>query len=295
MRLRKDGKVIGYQDVVNDPGVSDKRLLAFESEFSALLKAKSREKNSLSEVLRQAWDSGRLRTAAKTCPAKSTDAHVSLIGHITPGELREVSAEVDMTNGLANRFLWCCVRRSKLLPEGGEIHQVNFDLELAKLRGAVEFASEERQIIRDGDAVTEWCRLYPDLTAERPGPVGAVCNRAPAQVVRLSLLYAVLDMSPVVTIEHLRAAIAVWEYCELSVKHIFGQSLGNRTADTIISALKERGTAGLSRTEISELFNRNKPKPELDTALQLLVSEKMARRETIPTSGRGIEMWYSTA
>lgn len=292
---KKDGKVIGYQDVVDDPGVSDKRLVAFEPEFSALLKAKSREKNSLSEVLRQAWDSGHLRTAAKNSPAKATDAHISLIGHITPGELREVAAEVDMINGLANRFLWCCVRRSKLLPDGGEIHKVDFDLELAKLRAAVEFALEDRQIVRDELAAAEWRRLYPDLTAERPGPVGAVCNRAPAQVVRLSLLYAVLDRSPEVTIEHLRAAIAVWNYCEASVKHIFGQSLGNRTADEIIRALKELGTAGMSRTAISDLFKRNKPKTELDSALQLLHSEKLARRETVSTGGRSIEMWYATA
>jgi len=291
---KKDGKVIGYQDVVDDPGVSDKRMLAFETEFSALLKAKSREKNSLSEVLRQAWDSGRLRTAAKTAPAKSTDAHISLIGHITPGELREVATAVDMTNGLANRFLWCCVRRTKLLPDGGEIGKVSFELELAKLRGAVEFAADERQIVRDASASVEWHRLYPQLTAERPGPIGAVCNRAPAQVVRLSLLYAILDQSPEVTIDHLRAAIAVWDYCEASVKHIFGQSLGNRIADEIFRALNERGSAGMSRTSISELFHRNKAKAELDIALQLLHSERLARRVPVPTGGRGIEMWYST-
>lgn len=289
---KKDGKVIGYQDVITDEGVADKRLLAYETEFSSLLKAKSREKNSLSEVLRQAWDSGRLRTAAKNSPAKASDAHVSLIGHITRDELRHVSAEVDMFNGLANRFLWCCVKRSKQLPEGGQVHTVNFDLEIAKLKEAVEFASEERRLERDAAAAEEWGRLYPELTAERPGAVGAVCNRGAAQVARLSLLYAILDLSPVIELAHLRAAVALWNYCEASVKYVFGSSLANRTADTILHTLRQTGGTGISRTAISDLFNRNKTKSEIDTALQILVDGHLARRETLQTGGRSTETWF---
>lgn len=289
---KKDGKVLEYQNVITDAGVIDKRLLGYETEFSSLLKAKSRDKNSLSEVLRQAWDSGRLRTAAKTCPAQSTDAHISLIGHITREELRSVTAEVDLVNGLANRFLWCCVKRSKLLPDGGQVHKVDFELEIAKLKGAVEFASEERSFFRDADAAEEWRRLYPELTAERPGAVGAVCNRGAAQVVRLSLLYAILDLSPVIELAHLRAALALWNYCEASVRYIFGSSLANRTADAILHELRQAGGTGISRTVISDLFHRNKKKAEIDTALQLLVDGNLARRDTIQTSGRSTEMWF---
>ena len=292
---KKDGKLIGYQDVVADPGVDDKRLLVLESEFSAVLKAKSREMNTLSEVLRQAWDSGRLRTAAKNQPAEATGSHVSLVGHITAAELREVASQTDMVNGLANRFLWCCVKRSKLLPDGGQVHLVDFDLEIAKLKEAVEFASVEREVSRDAAAAAEWHRLYPSLSAERPGAVGAICNRGAAQVVRLSLLYAVLDCSPEVKVEHLHAALALWNYCEASVRYIFGNSLANRTADSILNALKCAGDAGVSRSGISHLFGKNKSKAELDAALQMLFSSKLARWDKIPTGGRSVEMWYATA
>ena len=292
---RRDGKVIEYQEVIADEGIADKRLLVFESEFAAVMKAKSRDSNTLSEIIRQAWDSGRLRTAAKNQPAKATDAHVSLIGHITAAELREVSSQTDMVNGLANRFLWCCVKRSKLLPDGGQVHQVSFDLEIAKLTEAVEFASVEREVCRDDAAAAEWHRLYPSLTAERSGAVGAICNRGAAQVVRLSLLYALLDFSPVVTLEHLHAALALWNYCEASVKYIFGHSLANRTADAILNALKGAGESGMSRSDISNLLGRNKSKAEVDTALQVLFSSKLARRDTIPTGGRPAETWFATA
>ena len=292
---KRDGKVIECQQVIADEGIEDKRLLVFESEFAALMKAKARDTNTLSEIIRQAWDSGRLRTAAKNQPAKATDAHVSLIGHITAAELREVSSQTDMVNGLANRFLWCCVKRSQLLPDGGQVHLVSFDLEIAKLTEAVEFASVEREVRRDDAAAAEWHRLYPSLTAERPGAVGAICNRGAAQVVRLSLLYALLDCSPVVTLEHLYAALALWNYCEASVKYIFGNSLANRTADAILNALKGAGDSGMSRSGISSLFKNNKGKAELDTALQVLFSSKLARRDTIPTTGRSVETWYAVA
>ena len=199
-----------------------------------------------------------------------------------------------MVNGLANRFLWCCVKRSKLLAEGGNIHQVNFDSEIAELKSVVEFASTERRLQRDAEATKEWGELYALLTAERPGARGAICNRGAAQVVRLSLLYAILDRSVEINVQHLRAAIAVWDYCEASVKYIFGNGLANRIADTVLNALRMSGKAGLTRTAISNLFNRNKRKPEIDTALQLLLSTRLARFDTAGTEGRSAETWFAT-
>jgi hypothetical protein len=276
-----------------DPGVLDKRLFVQESEFSSVLKAKNREKNTLGEVLRQSWDSGSLRTAGKNLPAKATDAHISLIGHITPQELRDVTREVDKVNGLANRILWCCVRRSKMLPEGGRIESVDFGTEIEELKRVVEFASTEQEIVRDDQAKREWCRVYQELTADRPGTFGAICNRAAPQVVRLSLLYAMLDQSKVIKLEHLRAALAVWRFCEASARYAFGQSLSNRVADAILHELKSCGEQGMSRTAISEIFKRNKSKHELNSALQLLFESNLAFRRKESTGGRASEMWFA--
>src|SRR3712207_8342266 len=61
--------------------------------------------------------------------------------------------------------------------------------------------------------------LFPYTTLFRssegaPGLFGAVTGRAEAHVLRLSCLYAALDMSDTVTVTHLRAALALWRYCE---------------------------------------------------------------------------------
>ena len=91
--------------VTTDPGVSDKRLLVIEEEFVRVLASMGRESNTLSAVLRQAWDSGDLRTMTKSSPARSTGAHISIVAHVTCDELRRAMAETEHTNGFANRFL----------------------------------------------------------------------------------------------------------------------------------------------------------------------------------------------
>jgi hypothetical protein len=49
-----------------DPGVSDKRLLVIEGELGAPLKAAQREGNTLSAILRMAWDSGDIAPLTKS-------------------------------------------------------------------------------------------------------------------------------------------------------------------------------------------------------------------------------------
>jgi hypothetical protein len=60
---------------------------------------------------------------------------------------------------------------------------------------------------------------------ECPGLVGTLLARAEAQVLRLSMLYALLDGTATIRTEHLYAALALWEYVEASVTYIFGTSV----------------------------------------------------------------------
>ena len=64
---------------VLDEGVEDKRLLVLEAELAGVLKVMRRVGNTLSPIVRQAWDDGDLQTLTKYHPMKATDAHVSLI------------------------------------------------------------------------------------------------------------------------------------------------------------------------------------------------------------------------
>lgn len=89
-----------------DPGVSDKRLLVCQGEFCGVLRVMERDGNTLSMVLRDAWDGIQLRTMSRKSSAlHSNGSHISMIGHITRDELRAGLTETDKANGFANRIL----------------------------------------------------------------------------------------------------------------------------------------------------------------------------------------------
>jgi hypothetical protein len=51
--VKEGGRVVDYQTVKVDEGVTDKRLLVEEPELASVLRRMDRESNSLSAVLRQ--------------------------------------------------------------------------------------------------------------------------------------------------------------------------------------------------------------------------------------------------
>jgi hypothetical protein len=50
---------------------------------------------------------------------------------------------------------------------------------------------------------------------------GAVINRGEAQLLRLSMIYALLDGSPTIEVDHMRSAKALWDYCRESAEYLF--------------------------------------------------------------------------
>jgi hypothetical protein len=289
--IKEKGRVVGYQEIETDAGVADKRLLVTESEFAAVLKVAGREGNTLSAVLRQAWDAGNLRTLTKNSPARATGAHISIIGHITRDELVANLTSTDACNGFANRFLWLAVRRSKLLPDGGAFHLVDVEPLAARLREALTFARQPREVLRDEDAGRMWREVYAALSEGRPGLLGAMTARAEAQVMRLALIYALVDRSCVIAAPHLEAALALWTYAEDSVRWAVGDLFGDAVADAIRDALIFAGDDGLTRTEISAMLGRHAKASRIDAALQTLEAAGLVTRGRRETGGRPAEIW----
>jgi hypothetical protein len=281
-----------YVETIVDPGVSDKRLMVVETEFSTVLKVMSREGNTLSAVIRNAWDGVRvLRTLTKNSPARATDAHISIISHITREELSRDLTDTESANGFGNRFNWVAVRRSKCLPEGGEAVAIA-DL-VMRIKKAVEFAKKTGELKRDEAARRLWAEVYPKLSEGRPGLLGAITARQEAQVLRFSEKYALLDCSNAVCVEHLKAALAVCRYCEDSARWVFGTRTGNKNADRILAALKAAGEKGLSKWEINrDVFNRNATRFDINEALRILYHAGFTDRKIERTRTRPSERWF---
>jgi hypothetical protein len=111
----------------------------------------------------------------------------------------------------------------------------------------------------------------------------------------LSLLYALADGSAKIRLDHLQAALALWDYAERSLEYIFGQSLGDPVADEIYAALSNAGDQGMSRTDIRDIFKRNQSSDKIQRALSVLVKAGKVRFEmqTQDGSGRPSERWFS--
>ena len=276
----------------NDEGIADKRLMVLEPEFASVLRVAARDGNTLSAILRQAWDTGRLRVMNKNSPVKATGAHISIIGHITRDELVANLTATDKANGFANRFLWLCVKRSKLLPDGGDWSHIDAAGLTRRLSEAVGFARGVGEVKRDEEAGVMWRGVYGELSRERPGMFGAITARAEAQTMRVAMVYALLDKSCLVRRPHLEAALELWRYCEESARFIFGDALGNQTADRILQALKARPD-GMTRTEIREMFHRNRSSAQIEVALRILAQHGLARAEKQESGGRPTERWVA--
>lgn len=110
-------------------------------------------------------------------------------------------------------------------------------------------------------------------------------SRASPYLLRLAMVYALLDQSSTMTDVHLRAAAALWEYSEASVAHIWGATLGNDALDRLYSEAKEAGEGGMTRTQVSQLFSNNKGKPELDSLVTQLVDLGLATISCPPSTG----------
>lgn len=281
----KDGAVI-------EEGCTDKRRLVVESEFGGTLRMGRREGNSLSSVLRDAWDRDHLRVLTRHSPLVSTAPHICIIGHIVREELRRMMGGSDHFNGFANRFLWVFTQRSKLLPNGGNLREEDFRELVDSVKAAIEFARIPGRMIRSPEAARHWEDAYRALAIDRPGLVGAVTNRAEAQVLRLSMIYALLDCSDVIEVDHLQAALECWRYCEDSARFAFGESTGDKTADEIRALLAAAGETGMTRTSLSTAFGRNRSAAEIRQSLGTLQRAGLAHSRRSPSRGRPVETWF---
>lgn len=284
-----------YEEVITDYGVEDKRLLIVESEFGGVLKVLRRDGNTLAAIVRNAWDGrGDIQTLTKH-PVSASDTHISILGHITPEELRKLISDTEIHSGFVNRFLWVYVQQSKSLPSGGEFHKVDISSAVQRIQGAVKFAQGEgsnqrRPMERDEAANALWERVYDSLQRDIPGIIGAAISRGTPYIMRLACIYALLDMSWTVRIEHLKAGLAVWEYCRKSAQFIFGQNFNSLDPITarILEALKEH-PKGLTSTEISVgIFKKNQKAADIAAAIGKLRELGLIRVDKMPNpKGKG--------
>lgn len=277
---------------VVDRGVTDKRLLLTETEFAQILMVAARPGNIISTMLRNAWDGKTLQNMSKGSPEIASNPHVSIVGHITPSELSKTLNETDQSNGLANRFLWCLSRMSKELPLPYDLRKIDFDNIGRHLEYCILKAAEVESFELADEAKELWAKIYKEMLRVPKGLLGNVTSRSYVHILRLSIIYAILDGETQIKSVHLHAARAVWDYCYDSAAFLFGGQTTNVMSRRILDALK-RSHDGLTRTQIRSLFGGHKSTDQIDFALSLLKKDHFADFTDEPTGGRSAERWFA--
>lgn len=289
-----EGLIAAVSDAFpGEDGVPNKGLLIFESEFGSPLRMLSRQGNILSPILRQCWDGDGVAVMTKKSPMRASDTHVSLLGHITREELKLYLSATDLFSGLANRILWVCVRRSKILPEETSMPKDEWKRLVADLRRALEFGKRVHEVKLSRKAKRLWARIYTSLSIIPDGIFGAAISRAEAQVRRMALIFCLLDSCSEVRTQHLKAAMAVWNYCRQSAHYIFAGRTKPTVEQIIVRHLKN-AVGGMTRSELSAVFHNHQDSASMSAALRQLELQGLVKKKTRMTAGRPAECWLAT-
>jgi hypothetical protein len=265
-----EGLIERIRDPDGQGGTDDKRLLVIEPEFTSVMARAKREGSTLAQVQRQAWD-GRGLVVLNRKQLKASASHIAVIGHAAPREFRMRMAEADMAGGTYNRYLPLYVERSKLLPVPEAVPDAEVLALACRLAVLIDHAAALGCIQLGKEATSLWsAELYPEFTElddDDNQAYSEFTRRAAPYCLRIAGLHAALDGRNLISKDDLAAAGALVRYSIASARYVLGSLHRDPRMDRLTRAIAEAGDAGLSRTEISELFNRNLPKVVLDELL----------------------------
>lgn len=267
--------------------------LVVETEYSVTMRRSAREGNTLSGVLRQAWEGDDLATLTRAA-VHATAPHIGIVAHITPGEFRFCVSGADMAGGTYNRFLPVYSERARAIPDGEGATE---ELILAHARELSDLVEQARHVGRVG--LTETAReywndvVYGQLSGSEPtdGAVAQFTARATPYARRAAMLYALGDGANAVDLDHLTAAHALVNYARETATHILGSKGSDPRLAKVTAALSAAGPSGMTRAEINNLFSRNLNAAQLDDLLAKLEATKGVTRSQRRGAGRPTTVW----
>lgn len=299
------------EDENDDKGITDKRLLVTESEYANVLTQDQRSGNTLSMVLRDAFD-GKTLSNITVCPRMATSPHVSIIGHITPGELTGHKSFVSQTaNGALNRNLIFFARRERTEPipraySREEVEGLSQWFADSVIRARDEATTDNyldkqvgREMIMSSDAyalITEEYHLREAAQDAMPELLANMVSRHRVFVWRLSAIFALMDNTDIVQADHVRQAYCWLDYSAASIRYLLNTASQEAEQEKVISLadtvyeflLTYDNGSGASSTEISKfLFSNNKKAEEISAALKSLTESIPPRVEPYQPERKG--------
>jgi hypothetical protein len=286
----------GRPTAIDPDLIGDQRRFVIETEYANLMN-RSAKSGSLSGVLRQAWDGDDLKTRTKKGSMTATRPHIAVLGHISPGEFRDMMRAKELAGGSYNRYLILHVHQSQLLPDGGTVDEKDLKScakELADNADKIR-SGGDILITRTKDAAEYWTDyLYAAIDKENPEDetlAQFTARRAP-YTLRLAGLYAMADGRQHIGVRDLKAANALFKYsmesAEYTLKQAYSRTEAPPVTNPLARALYDAGDDGLAIQEIRGIVG-GKTRPEINEMLASLPVDSKLRRN--PT-GRPSQVFY---
>lgn len=250
------------------------RLLVHEPGITRALEIAGRPSSELALVIRGAWDG----TPIDVGRTHVSHHHVGIVAHATVDQL---ASRLSLTGGgvsFVNRFLFVVAHRQPSVVDESTVPTRVVVDHGKRLRDGLEAAATFGPVARSRAAEDRWRSRYHDLVDDDPGGLlGIMVARAPRHVLRMALVYALVEASPRVELHHMDAALALWSYCRASASQVCERvaAPSRDLSAELLAGIAAAGERGLSLTEQLDLFGRNVPATRLRSA-----------RESLEDSGR---------
>lgn len=274
------------------PAVKDKRRLIVNEEMQAVLTAKGRRGATLGQLLKLAWDGKDLENNAKD-QLRATSPHVGFLGHITPEDFREALRrdKADRTNGFYNRFLLVTASHVRSLPFGG--NPPDCEALVQSVRSALlslgpsDPLGTPHTLSWGDDARGDWEAFYNACKSGHPFLSGldGFHDRLPPQVMRVAMIFAVIDHSATIRKHHLGAAKALCLHLLDESRSLLCQGSPSRRRNTLllnrIRDMMASKTDFFTKTDVWHQLGRHGNAAEVDLAISALLTNGEWTAETI--------------
>ncbi len=256
------------------------RLIQVSELLSLLAKAKQESLGNIIPELTGLYDCpDRVNPPISKGTADCKEPFVSIMAGTTQAWLQKALTERDIYGGFANRWMYFFGLPKEPNPNPPKINPDNRN-------GLIEAINRIRLWAKDvpngeltisDEASTLFAEYYAQYyrRCQQEGLIPTLIVRIQDFIWKLALLYAAIDLSETIKADHLKPAIAVGDYLELSVAEVFRNfavSRGKEMESKVLDLLRSAG----------------KPMPQREVYRALTISAKELQSITEPLAKLGL-------
>lgn len=268
-------------------GEIDCRLLIASEEITEIFTVASWENSTLRDVLRKAYDGGRVDCKSRKNKLVAEDAHVSIIGHTTKSQFGQLFSGTDMANGVANRFLVVPAKRATPILDTSGMQETDIcDLaaQIEACRVWAQNGGEPRVLDLTPDAKKLWNAYYLE---QWESATEGIRGRESDYVLKLAGILSVARNTSTVSAGSMRTAIDFVTRLRGLGDSLFrdhGPSSDMRSR--ILSRIYD-SVNPVSTTDLFKLFNGNVRAASIHSVLDDLIRSGDVIRSKMKTGKRG--------